>query len=203
MQASTEHASFRDDGLIIVRDVRIVRQHIFSAWTGKQKAGEAPKEKKFSAQFLLPLTTHRADIIAIRDFAHKMCKSENKGALIPAEKFFIRDGAQSGVADFAGHWLIAASETNPPVVVGRRREPLKEEDRVIYNGCRVNAVVRPWWQNNEFGRRVNAGLMNVQFFRDDEPMGAGSAPRAEDVFEEFEDDDDSGQLPLDGDGLGL
>lgn len=53
--------------------------------------------------------------------------------------------------------------------------------RQMYGGCRVNAAVKPWLQENKHGRGVRCDLIAVQFFKDDEPFGAGS----EDVSEFF------------------
>lgn len=53
--------------------------------------------------------------------------------------------------------------------------------RQMYGGCRVNAAVKPWLQENKHGRGVRCDLVAVQFFKDDEPFGAGS----EDVSEFF------------------
>ena len=43
--------------------------------------------------------------------------------------------------------------------------------RKLYGGCRVNAAVRPWPQNNKHGRGIRCDLIAVQFLRDDEAFG--------------------------------
>jgi Protein of unknown function (DUF2815) len=45
--------------------------------------------------------------------------------------------------------------------------------RTLYAGCRVNAAVKPWLQENKFGRGVRCDLVAVQFARDDKPFGEG------------------------------
>ena len=47
--------------------------------------------------------------------------------------------------------------------------------RKLYGGCYVNAAVKPWLQENKHGRGVRCDLVAVQFFRDGEAFGEGSA----------------------------
>ena len=53
--------------------------------------------------------------------------------------------------------------------------------RKIYGGCRVNAAIRFWPQNNDNGRGVRCDLFAIQFARDDEAFGDG-ATDASDLF---------------------
>jgi len=45
--------------------------------------------------------------------------------------------------------------------------------RKLYGGCFVNAAVRPWPQDNNFGRAIRCELIAVQFFADGEAFGEG------------------------------
>lgn len=47
--------------------------------------------------------------------------------------------------------------------------------RKMYGGCRVNAAVKPWLQDNKHGRGIRCDLIAVQFFSDDTPFGEGAA----------------------------
>lgn len=46
--------------------------------------------------------------------------------------------------------------------------------RKLYGGCYVNVAVRPWCQDNQFGRGVRNELVAVQFAADGEPFGEAS-----------------------------
>jgi hypothetical protein len=46
-----------------------------------------------------------------------------------------------------------------------------------------------WTQNNSYGKRVNANLLGVQFYKDGEPFAAGEIA-GDDDFEDFGSDDD-------------
>jgi hypothetical protein len=46
--------------------------------------------------------------------------------------------------------------------------------RKMYGGCRVNAAVKPWLQENKHGRGIRCDLVAVQFAGDDTPFGEGA-----------------------------
>ena len=46
--------------------------------------------------------------------------------------------------------------------------------RKLYGGARVNAAVKIWPQQNQFGRGIRCELVALQFAKDDEPFGDGS-----------------------------
>jgi hypothetical protein len=45
--------------------------------------------------------------------------------------------------------------------------------RKMYGGCYVNAAVKPWLQDNKFGKGVRCDLVAVQFFADGPAFGGG------------------------------
>ena len=80
---------------------------------------------------------------------------------------------------------IKASSTKRPMVIGTDKAPLTEDDGKPYAGCYVNAIVELWGQKNQFGERVNANLLAVQFSKDGEPFGDGVTASVDD-FDEIE-----------------
>lgn len=165
-------------------------------------------EGKHSGVFLLDKNdkAHQATYKALLTAIGRLAKERNKGKALPSSKIFLRDGDDSGRDEYAGYWTVnAATKSRPPVVLDRsaRKVLSKTEDR-IYAGCRVNAKIDPWWQNNQYGTRCNASLITVQFVRDDEPLDGSYVsedeavegfeelePAAEeDAVEGFEDDDE-------------
>jgi hypothetical protein len=122
---------------------------------------------------------------------------------LPADKKCLRNGDDSGKPEDEGYYTVSASELRRPVVRGNFRDKktgkavvLKPgvDDEVIYGGCWGNVLVRPWYMNNKFGKRVNANLIAVQFLKDDEAYGQGRIGEddIDETFDEFADDDDSG-----------
>lgn len=46
--------------------------------------------------------------------------------------------------------------------------------RKLYGGCRVNAAIKPWCQENKHGRGMRCDLVAIQFLKDDAAFGAGA-----------------------------
>ena len=185
-----------EQGTIQIKDVRLSYPHLFKPW-----AQNDDQDKKYSARFLLPTATHGAEIKAIQQYLTKMMAEKFK-ARIPLDKLFMRDGNATGKPEDEGCWYISASDSIRPQVVGKRREPLTEEDDVVYGGCYVNVLIRPWAQDNKFGKRINANLVAVQFVRDGERFGA-ARPDVNDHFESFEGDGGFDDAPFGDDGDGF
>lgn len=81
---------------------------------------------------------------------------------------------------FAGCYSINASSKNRPTVINRDKSPLTEGDGVIYAGCYANVRINFWAQDNQYGKRINAELKGVQFVRDGDSFGSGSAASVDD-----------------------
>jgi hypothetical protein len=117
------------------------------------------------------------------------CKTANKLGKVPSDKLFIKDGDEIEYDGYAGMWAVKGSNNKRPTVVDRDKSPLTEEDEKLYAGCYVNAILEPWGQNNQFGKRVNANILGVQFVKDGEPFGDGGTKVSDDDFEDFEDEE--------------
>lgn len=70
-----------------------------------------------------------------------------------------------------------------PLVLDVNTSPLTAADGKPYSGCYVNLTVDLWAQDNNWGRRINATLLGVQFLRDGDSFSGGAKPSADD----FED----------------
>jgi len=79
-------------------------------------------------------------------------------------------------------YLTAGRDTMPQIIKpdGSPVDPSNTMEaqalaRKIYGGCRVNAAVRPWVQDNPFGRGIRLDIIAIQFLRDDTAFGEGAA----------------------------
>tara|TARA_R110000772_G_scaffold68351_2_gene151387 strand:+ start:2551 stop:3078 length:528 start_codon:yes stop_codon:yes gene_type:complete len=154
-----------------------------------QRASFQGESGKFEATFLLNKTDH-ADAIKQINAAIKSGIAANlKGAKIPADKLCFKDGDDFEYDGYAGNMSFKASNNKRPMIIDKDKSPLAEDDGKPYAGCYVNAVVELWFQNNNFGKRVNANLLGVQFFKDGEMFGDSSSASNDD-FDAFDDDDD-------------
>ena len=173
---------FNDEkGTIKLLDVRLSYPHLFELWGKNEK-----DKKKYSGRFIMPNSTHEAENEALREYLAKLKKDWFPNGGVKSDGLFHRDGDNDDKPELEDAWYVAASETMRPQVIGRRREVITEADDIVYAGCYVNALIKPWKQNNEHGKKINANLIAVQFVRDGERFGA----ERPDVSEEFEDVDD-------------
>lgn len=161
-----------------LRNVRLSFPALFEA---RAMDGGTPK---YSAAFLLNKKTDAAQIKAVEDAINSHIKLKNKGGKLPSNKLCLRDGAEK---EFDGYgetvMYVSASNARRPLVVDLQGNALAKEDGKPYAGCYVNANIDVWWQDNKYGKRVNASLRSVQFVKDGESFGAGPL----DASKEFDD----------------
>jgi len=83
---------------------------------------------------------------------------------------------------YAGNCYITVGSAHQPQVIrpdGSAVDPANTMEwqaiaRAMYGGCRVNAAIKPWLQDNKHGRGVRCDLVALQFAGDDTPFGEGS-----------------------------
>jgi hypothetical protein len=173
-----------------------VRLSFPDLWEAK-KVGDG--EPKFSAAFLLDKKEHEDLIVQCKTIAWAAAKEHFKDKakeLIAKKKLtiFLHEGSEKDYEGYSDeNMFISASSKRRPVVMDRDKTPLVESDGRPYAGCYVNAVVRIWVQDNQYGKRINAELMGVQFVRDGDAFGA--APLSDDAFENL--DEKEGKKPAD------
>lgn len=166
-----------DYSIIKLPNVRLSFPHLHKA-----HAMQDDQEPKFSATFLLDTKVHGKLLDQIDNVIDRLALDHWKKKI--SFKRCLKDGNEKSELEGYGDgvWFITASNKARPGVVNRDMSPITEEDGVIYAGCYVNASIRLWVQDNNWGRRVNAQLRAVQFLRDGDSFGAGPV----DVTQEFE-----------------
>ena len=85
---------------------------------------------------------------------------------------------------FPGNLCVSARSTTRPLVIDKDKSPLTEQDGKPYAGCYVNASVELWAQDNNYGKRINASLRGLQFFKDGDAFTGGGAA-SEDEFDDI------------------
>ena len=170
---------------IKLNNVRISFPSVF------RKATFSGEETKFEATFLLNKKDQADQIENLEGQIDDLLKEKLKGIKLKADKICLKDGDDIDYAGYAGNMSIKASSAKRPLVVDRDRSQLSEEDGRIYAGCYVNAMIELWAQNNQYGKRINANLLGVQFIKDGEPFADGVAASVDDfdVFDDLDDDD--------------
>jgi hypothetical protein len=184
------NAAVLSNGLIRVSNVRLSYPHLDKPYKKKGDQGVA----KYGIVALLPKDTHKAAKKLIEEEIEKVMK-ENKVKALASDKKFLRDGDESDKDEHEGHWTLSAREERRPILKEMDSEGdltiVEPEDakETFYGGCWASVLIRPWYQNNDFGKRVNAGLTAVTKKADDEAFGEGRISE-EEVDEAFDDDDD-------------
>lgn len=109
------------------------------------------------------------------------------------EKICVRDGDLEDYDGYEGHWYISANESEQPVLITRRKDEKGEWEAAlpgqIYSGCYVNMIVVLWAQDNEHGKRINARLKAVQFYKKGDPFSGSGPINPNEKFAEIEEDD--------------
>lgn len=169
------------------------------------KAGPEGGDPKYSASLLMHKDNNEPEIEAMREGilyvaqaqwgAEKVKWNESTSALklmlptgkVAMVKVCLRDGDEkSGTAGYENVMFFSASSKLPvPVVDKNPAIALTAATGRPYAGCYVNASIRLWAQDNNFGKRVNAQLQAVQFSAEGESFGDGPVS-AEAVFENIE-----------------
>lgn len=149
-------------------------------WEAKNFNGEG--KPAFGAALLIERSDKQnAAITAAIDAVAKEkwgAKAEQQLKLLRATgKSCLHNGdLKSSYAGFGGMNFISSRNAARPTVLDSDKTPLTESDGRIYAGCYVNVVLDLWAQDNNYGKRVNATLMGVQFFREGDAFsGGGSA----------------------------
>jgi len=180
---------------LTLKNVRLSFPSIF-----KPQAGQDGGEPKFNATLLFAPDSENTKAIqaAITSVAKE--KWGDKAAAIVsklAEEKRIcfhkspKTNANGDVyAGFEGmYWVSASNKARPSVRDRDGKTELNSQDGKPYGGCYVYAVLDIWAQDNSYGKRINASLMGVQFFKDGEAFSGGGAASDED-FEELETPDE-------------
>ena len=153
--------------------------------------GAAASDPAYQASFYLDKEDklHKKFIEQIKD-AIDLAKEGKWGNKIPkigSDKICLKDGdkLEEPAPEEEGHYILSARNKKKPLVIDLDKTELVEADGRPYGGCYVDAIVRIWAQDNEFGKRINCSLEAVRYRDKGEAFGA--APVSAD---EFDDEDD-------------
>lgn len=138
---------------------------------------------KYQAVFLLDKVSNTSDIAKIRAAMKtvglaKWPKGIPKG-VIPALK-------EASIKEYEGYdesrmFVSTSSDQKPVVVDCAPSVRLDESDTKVQAGCIVNAFIKFWAQDNQYGKRINCQLCSVQFVDAGTPFG-DKVPEPETVF---------------------
>lgn len=150
------------------------------------KAVNAGDKPAYSGAFLIP-----KDHPQLKDLEKAIAATadEKWGAKGPAMLKTLKAGDKTALHDgdskatyqgFEGNYFISARNPVRPTCVDADKTPLVESDGRLYSGCYVNVVLELWGQDNAYGKRINATLMGVQFYRDGDAFSGGGSASQDD-----------------------
>lgn len=156
--------------------------------------------KNYQAAFLIP--KDHPSVKEIEDACETVAKEKwgakadaNLKQLRAADKLAIHDGDNK--ADYEGYagmmFINASNKTKPTVRDLDGKTELEQADGKPYAGCYVVGHIEIWAQDNQFGKRINASLRGVQFYKDGDAF-SGSPPAGDDEFESLESEGDANDL---------
>lgn len=176
---------------VVTGKVRLSYVHLFEPYSN-----DPDKEKSYSVCLLIPKSDK--DTMKKLRAAQKAALADKFGDKVPRNwRDTIRDGDEEADLEtnpeFAGHYFVnvSAKLSYPPGIVNRQREQILDPTEV-YSGCYARVSLVAFGFNRPDNKGVSFGLRNVQKLGDGEPLGGRS--RAEDDFDELDDDGDDDVL---------
>jgi len=149
----------------MIRNARVSFPHLF----------QPSQMGAYGAQIMLDPEEHADILAAIKQDIKELMAEKLKGHKLPPEKVCLREGGNNR-PEYEGYWVLSANQ-KPLVVDNSGRGHITDEaDCAIYAGCRVNAKVDVWAQNNQHGKRINAKLLAIQFSADDTALDGTYVP---------------------------
>lgn len=176
--------------IVKLKNVRLAFPNLF---TPQSVNGSDPK---FNCVFLID-KKDKSQITAIesamKDAAVTKWGEKGEATLAKLKKegrVCLKDGDGVEYDGYEGCMSMSASRDSRPMVLDRDKSPLTSADGRPYAGCYINGSVEIWAQDNKFGKRINAQLRGVQFFKDGDSFGGGTPP-SEEEFDDLADGSDA------------
>ena len=147
-------------------------------------------EPKYSCSLIIP----KSDTVTVGKIREAIEQAKQEGVpkwggkIPPNLKLPLRDGDVDRPEDpsYADSYFINATSQEQPGVVDRKRVKITDP-LTIYSGCYIRASINIYPFNANGNRGIAAGLSNIQFWEDGEPLNG--RVRAEDEFDALDDDD--------------
>lgn len=179
------------NGMIKIENVRFSFPHLDKPFKGKN--AKPDEVGKYSIKGMIKESTHK-EVFAVINARIAELMAEGKVKRLPGKDKFFRDGNDEKEEVYEDHWIISASEVRKPAVRNKRAQLVTEPEDIrdlIEGGYWGHMLIRPWFQNNDWGTKVNAGLVGVQHTKDDQTFGEGRVDDTDAWDAEGGDDDEA------------
>lgn len=171
---------------IMIRKARVSFPHLFTRPVINGEQG------KYGATLVLDPKENETALNAIQKEITNLIKEKFKSRKLAPEKICLRNGDDKSRAEYEGYQVLSANSRDKPIIISNTgNEVLQDEEEcAIYPGCFVNAKIRLWPQDNNFGKRINAELVAIQFAGEGEALDKGGVNLKEimEGFDEIEEE---------------
>jgi len=191
-----KNAVLYSNGHIKLENIVFSHPHVFEKYQGTAKPGDS-NTPSFSCIALMPKATHKEAKDLIKEEIARLCR-ENKVKDVAADRKFITDGDQKAKDETVGMWVVSGRDSkNKPFVRDRAKNVIDSKDsHEIYGGAKGHMIIRPWWCDNQYGKRVASGIIGIQKIADGEPFGDATRITDEDVDNMLDAEDDDGSVDV-------
>lgn len=174
---------------VVTGKVRLSYVHVF-----EPHSNDPDQQAKYSCVLLIP-KTDTVTIQRLRDAqqAALLAGKEKtfKGSIPKAWKDTIHDGDEDADLErnpeYEGHVYLSVSSKQKPGIVDRAKQPI-EDTTEVYSGCYARVSLNAFAFNTSGNKGVSFGLNHVQKLADGDFLGGRT--RAEDDFDDLDDDED-------------
>lgn len=176
----------------LINGVRVVtnKVRLSYAHVAQPSSGMGNGDPKYSVSVIIDkgdtetiLLIEKAMDQALKDGASKFGgKIPNKSSIHLA----LRDGDEREDEAYQDAYFVNCNSKQAPQVVGPDRKPMDPEG--IYSGCYAQVSINFYAYNVNGSKGVAAGLGNIMFLEDGEPLGGGHVSASSD-FGEADDDE--------------
>ena len=176
---------------VVTDKVRMSYAHVFTPFSSDEA-----NEKKYSVALVFPKSNKALvkRINAAVEAAIQKGMAKEFGGKKPANlKMPLRDGDEKendeeGV--YSNCWYINASSKTKPKIIDEKGNPILTEEG-FYSGCYGKASINFYPFAKKGSKGVAAGLNNLLFLEDGEPLGGNTDALADFGISRDEEDDDS------------
>ena len=159
-----------------VNEVILSYPWLFKPRAPQQRQDGSMSESRYTAQFIMPIETHRDAIVQIKSQISRFAKV-CVGQEMPLDRTCLRDGRQQMDRPEVqqAFYVNTATGIAPDVRLRDASKAQASDAAKFYAGCIVNAYFGLWYQNNPpaiGGKRINGNLIAVQWVADGKPLGA-------------------------------
>ena len=172
---------------VTLRNVRVAYVHVFEPSKAKGSIGDP----KYSISSIIEPDSENEKVLkeAIKAVAVDKWKdkaSETLARLKASNRLCLHRGEEKPNPEYQGKLFVNSNnDAQPAIKALNGKTNLTKADGKPYSGCYCNVIIDVWPQANDYGERINAKLLGIQFVSDGAAFSAGVTRASDDAFEDL------------------